>query len=212
MEKAGLNPGLLYGMGGAGGGTTGGASAMPSGQQGDKIFDMQQIAQLRLLEAQAKNIDADTANKQAGTGNTEAKTVNETLNSVILKYAGQEAAAQWKIKKENRLVESETYGAELEARQAVAKTVYENWVNGTLEKMSAEQLRALVLSNAKSEQERKNLERAFEMQGEQITGQKLNNAILELEKTLQTKTGLDRNSDGWLKMIGRLLIGMGIIK
>ena len=38
LEKAGLNPGLIYGMGGGGGGTVGGSSATAQGQQGNMAF------------------------------------------------------------------------------------------------------------------------------------------------------------------------------
>lgn len=70
MQKAGLNPGLMYGMGGGGGQTanvetgqvTGGHA--PSGG-GEMVAMATQAAQLGLLRAQKENIEADTANKQA---------------------------------------------------------------------------------------------------------------------------------------------------
>lgn len=75
MEEAGLNPALMYGMGGGGGVTAGAASG--SGVSGGKAADSSQtqgtngamgmqMAQLALLDAQKKNIDADTKNKEAG--------------------------------------------------------------------------------------------------------------------------------------------------
>lgn len=81
LEKAGLNPGLIYGMGGGGGATTDikpgnvtGAEAPKGGQeipqQQGMAIQRQQIAlQMQLLEAQKANIEADTANKQADTAN-----------------------------------------------------------------------------------------------------------------------------------------------
>jgi len=70
MENAGLSVGLMYGGSGAGGATTNsGASGNISGGQAHPAaqeigLNMQQQAQSRLLDSQAKNLDADTALKQ----------------------------------------------------------------------------------------------------------------------------------------------------
>lgn len=64
MKDAGLNPGLMYGMGGGGGVTAGSGSAMPS--QGSASFD---IGSAALLKAQIENINADTANKEGDAAN-----------------------------------------------------------------------------------------------------------------------------------------------
>lgn len=77
LKKAGLNEGLVYGMKGGGGTTTGaangsvnGASAPSGGGEIQAMMGMGiQRAQLGLLEAQKANIEADTANKQADTQN-----------------------------------------------------------------------------------------------------------------------------------------------
>lgn len=74
MQSAGLNPGLMYGLGGGGGQSmgSGGTPSVTGGQAGyestTKGIGMQmgaQAEQLALMDAQKKNIDADTANKQA---------------------------------------------------------------------------------------------------------------------------------------------------
>lgn len=81
MEKAGINPALIYGTSG-GGATTigsgsggGGISAGEAPHGGHEIMDIAnqqkaaQIMQLELMQAQKQNIEADTANKQADTQN-----------------------------------------------------------------------------------------------------------------------------------------------
>ena len=68
MEKAGINPALMYGMGGGGGQTTGSASGNVSGQsaetpEGSKSGGMG--LQGMMLQAQIENIKADTEQKKA---------------------------------------------------------------------------------------------------------------------------------------------------
>lgn len=84
MEKAGLNPALLYGMGGSGGGTfnvpqgsVSGAEAPKGGHEVIDAMGMQmQSAQLSLLQAQKQNIEADTAKKQAEVPKTQTETAS----------------------------------------------------------------------------------------------------------------------------------------
>ena len=71
LGKAGLNPGLIYGMGGAGGQSsnieTGHVSAAkaPSGTGMEDIQGAQMGLQLALIKAQTDNINADTQDKLA---------------------------------------------------------------------------------------------------------------------------------------------------
>lgn len=69
MEKAGLNPSLMYGMGGGGGQTSNVATGSVSGQSAKAPEGMGIVegAQLALMKAQKDNIEADTANKEADT-------------------------------------------------------------------------------------------------------------------------------------------------
>ena len=83
LEKAGLNPGLIYGMGGAGG-TLGGASgSVNSGTNQIQGMGIQGAMQLALMKAQKENIEADTANKLAGKGKTEAETPGAAARSTM---------------------------------------------------------------------------------------------------------------------------------
>ena len=99
MKKAGLNPGLIYGMGGGGGATTGGGGASvsvgdaPKGggeiMQGAAMglqLGMQQ-AQMELIKAQAEKTRTET--KKIGGVDTEA-----VLQSISL-MAQQEDNAKW---------------------------------------------------------------------------------------------------------------------
>lgn len=72
MEKAGLNPALMYGMSGGGGATTAAATGNVSGGNapsgGGEVMGMMglrlQSAQAELIRAQAENLKADTENKR----------------------------------------------------------------------------------------------------------------------------------------------------
>jgi len=104
MKKAGLNPGLMYGMGGGGGTTTGGASAQGvSGgnapQGGNEVIAsqglaMQMKAQTELLQAQKRNIEADTNNKLAGAGKDTATTEGQNLANKWEKYIQQQGGTE----------------------------------------------------------------------------------------------------------------------
>lgn len=82
MEKAGLNVGLMYGKGAAGGGTTnfGGSQSVTGAQATAPINNMgmglQLASQLRLMEAQKENIEADTALKLRDAGKKGAEIPN----------------------------------------------------------------------------------------------------------------------------------------
>lgn len=101
MKKAGLNPGLMYGMGGGGGTTTGGGApgvqgATAAGHQGEmqtmtgmglQLGMMQ--AQKELLESQAKKNNAETE-KLSGTDTEESQTRIKSLLQGIENQKAQE--------------------------------------------------------------------------------------------------------------------------
>lgn len=63
LKEAGLNPGLIYGMGGAGGqtaGSQGGHVSSASAQPQDVVGQVSTALQLGLLKAQKENIEANT--------------------------------------------------------------------------------------------------------------------------------------------------------
>lgn len=216
LKRAGLNPGLMYGMSGGGG-----ATATPTGGNAQNTasrgMDIQGAAQLALLKAQTENIEADTAQKQAtttktagvDTDKTKSETENNVLNSIILKYAGKEAKDTYeRVTSPNRGVQAKTYQEELEARQAQAGTIYELWKEGKLYDKGNAEIEQLLLNNAKTREETRNIIKQFDILEENLKGAKLSNAILELEKDMQTKLGIDKTAPIWMKLLGRLFLSL----
>ncbi|WNK14259.1 MAG: DNA pilot protein [Microvirus sp.] len=208
LNEAGLNPALMYGMGGgtggqttAGGGSLSGAQAPTGG--GEMNTQMALQLQRALQAAQVENI-------QANTKKTNVEAENAILDSVGKDYEGREKRDYYEnVKKPNRGIEAKTYENELEARQAVATNIYDMWLNGQLAQKSTEEVENLVLTNAKTREEKKNIMKMFDILSANLEGKNLENEILKLEKELQQKTGLDKGSDGFLKVLGRLLISKG---
>lgn len=209
MKKAGINPALMYGMGGGGGQTIGGPAAQSGGAHapaggGEMTSAMgmgiQAIAQAKLLQAQKENIEAntenikaDTANKPKQGANIDADTVNKTIQKILLEYGGKEAERQWNINKELSLQEYGAKADEYEAKSAIAAQIVKLHEEGTMQKMT--------------EAELTNKLKDIGLKDAQITGKNLENAILKLEKEMQETFGLDKGSPGLLKMIARLVLG-----
>lgn len=107
LAKAGLNPGLLYGMGGAGGQSTGGGAEKTQGQAAaaTQALGMEigiQAAQRQLLQAQTENVKADTANKTQDTrGKGIANQIaEETLESAIQLIRNERAISEERMDQE----------------------------------------------------------------------------------------------------------------
>lgn len=197
LKKAGLNPGLLYGMGGSGG-QSGGASAMPSAPNSGGI-NAATNAQLALMKAQKENIEADTANKlnqnPKGIQETEALKISNAINEV-----------ERDIRKSTQLEEYGARANELEARKYVADNIVKMGENGVLELRSMEELENVLLQNAKSREDRRKVTKEIDLLEKSIEGKDLENKILKLEEELQRKTGLDKNSPYFIKALGRLIL------
>lgn len=122
MEKAGVNPGLLYGMSG-GGGTT--ASTAPGNISGASAPTGKPISadtgmgmQLQLMKAQKENIEADTRNKEADTANKPLQGENIQAGTGLTKAQTMIANAAAKVA--NATVEEQinTVVAEMAKAQA----------------------------------------------------------------------------------------------
>lgn len=117
MEKAGLNPALMYGSAGQGGTTQGGRADMPSSSTaptgGGEIGMGMQIglqaqmmaAQVQLMKSQAANLDQDTANKAGGEGTGGAQkenlmqlTTNARVQQTLTEYQTEIAQIERDIK------------------------------------------------------------------------------------------------------------------
>lgn len=103
MKRAGINPALMYGMGGGGGQTVGNASGAPvaggmapagSGSETETMgaMGMQMAQQINLMKAQEENIKADTENKKQETqvgiaqvGKTYAEGERATVDVELIK-------------------------------------------------------------------------------------------------------------------------------
>lgn len=136
MNKAGINPALMYGMGGGGGQTAGNASGNVSGQSagtaqkssgGEGMGLM--IAQMGLMDAQKKNIEADTYLKQVNAKKTEEVDTDlayANINKIkqdIRNSKAQERIMWWEegIKKAEWNVESQSIGARMATLQSISE-------------------------------------------------------------------------------------------
>lgn len=199
-KKAGLNPALMYGMGGGGGqsaamptATGPGGNATKSDAVGMGIQLGLAAAQQKVLESQANLNNAEAAKKAgADTANVVADTANKEMQNIILKYGGKEAERQWNIDKELQLEEYGAKANEYEARKAAASQLVALYENGTMQKMT--------------EAELQNKLKELGIKELTIEKTKLENAILELEKNMQTTLGIDKNAPTWLRIIGRLVM------
>lgn len=227
MEKAGINPALLYGKGGGGGTTIGNSGGNVGGGQapqggGEIMGMMMQKAQLDLMKAQTEATAADAnlkyvdAAKKAGvdTENVKADTESKLMEKIIKEYTGQDLKDVYeKVKVPNRGIEEKTYQDELVARQGIAETIGELWEEGKLKDKGNYEIEQLLQNNAKTRQEVKNIIKAFDILEEELKGAKLDNILKDVEAQWATGTGLKGGDvkDIAVRIIGALL-GMKIGK
>lgn len=160
MEKAGINPGLMYGSAGSGGTTSGAGSAgmVDAGKAEPQSMGMgmQLGMQMQLMKAQKENIEADTANKQANTtktggvdteetkgkiGKLAAETTNEALKGTLLKLDEKIKTVESNIAEKTEAfaiqeIWSSTEAAVAEARRNTAESkVAEGTANTQIEQI-----------------------------------------------------------------------------
>lgn len=207
LQAAGLNPGLLYGMGGGGGATVGGASGSVQGANapagGQEIMGMMmQQAQLKLLEAQTRKTNTEADNIGEGGVNR----INTELDNIIKKYTGKNVEIDYNVREAGQESEIVAWNNEMLARQGVASNIAELWESGKLKQKSTEEIESILLANAKSREEKRAIIKNIELLDANLKGRNLENDLLNMEKELQEKTGLDKNSNTWLKILGRIFV------
>ena len=168
---------------------------------------MAQMANIELMKSQARKNNVEANNMDEGGVQHE----NMIMDNIIKKFTGLEAKDYYEqVSKPNRGIQSKTTADELEARQAIATTLYDLWLSGKLEEKANAEIEALTISNEKNKAETQNIKTTFNILQENLKGAKIANIIAELEKDIQIKTGVDKNSNDFLKIISRLLIKLGL--
>lgn len=144
LKKAGLNPGLIYGMGGGGGATTNAAQGQgvnggqAPGGGGEAMGLMMQRMQLGLMEAQRANIEADTRNKEVNTTKTGGVDTREAETRIasITQGIENQKAVEALTKVQSQIQEINLQWTEIQWKQQVEKIGNEitllnqqNWIN-----------------------------------------------------------------------------------
>lgn len=166
LKEAGLNPALMYGLGGQGGATAGGGGASVGGgsaanaaqtsgamtnQMGMGLQMGMMEAQKKLIESQANNLDADTEKKKgvdtevvqsqiqkliAETENTEGKTALQKVETLLKKIEVQDASYSQRDR-----MDIISYNAE-QAAQEVNRAVRENKIGEETATSAINQIKA----------------------------------------------------------------------
>lgn len=179
INKAGLSPGLLYGMKGGGGISTGSPQGSVTGAEapkggGEMIAAAQMGMQLQLLKAQKDNIEADTANKQASTGNTQQDTVlkqiEESTMQVQNEIAGKTQNVQIAII--NTALRKATEELQILTNQ---KTISNETVNTTIEQVKNN------LAQTVAQTELARVQKEATTKGMEKTAEEINKIITEVK-------------------------------
>lgn len=200
LKLAGLNPGLIYGMGGAGGQTanvnTGSVQGAVAPQGGHEVMDMLGMG---LMNAQVQNIKAQTEKTQAETkkletvDTTKTETEIQSLNQGISNAKAQERLTnlQSEIAQVQASVSRQTINEQMKAwEQIIAK--------GT------EEIRQLQLNNDITEAQKADKIKMLQLE---VAGQALQNGLTKLQQdnvSEQTKliaSEIANNKIVWQKLV-----------
>lgn len=217
LKMAGLNPGLIYGMHGAGGTTAAATPGTTSGGQapvgGREVQDMMGMGmQLQLLKAQKENIEADTKQKLADAqlkGGPQTKSIEADTE---LKLQGldnlredwevkrlQQALMHLQIRQKDQTLEDSIDNVKYNTRIALEnleRLMRENKIGGDTLK---ENINIIKANAVKALMENDILK-------EQFKGITLDNAVKELDTQMHTATGIDSKAPSWLKILARLFL------
>ncbi|AXH76994.1 MAG: DNA pilot protein [Microviridae sp.] len=211
LEKAGLNPGLMYGMGGGGGQSTGQTGSNVSGgnapQGGREIAEMMGMGmQMQLLKAQKENIEADTKNKEADTANKPIQGANIGYQNALL--IGQKELQNLDLKvNEQTLWEriNEIVSRSIEQQEKGITAGVERYINqetqfAEIEKIKSEALSAAVekrLLDEKVELTKAQIKEIAESLKQGWEGLRISNEQVKLNRLLA-----EFNTD-WSNIIGK---------
>lgn len=214
MELAGLNPALMYGMGGGGGQSVGsGSGASAGGSQaansaqtsqaatGAQGMGLQIASQIALMGAQKENIEADTEKKKVEAAKTAGvDTANVEANTGLLNTT-------------NNLKKIEEYVSRHTQQEAIERIIGE----------SRQAIENATTATADAEVARKTVDERIEMlkvaihktmnEGDNAVRQ---GSILEAEAIIKnfeaelTKQGIAPSSPWYVKIVGDMLKGLGL--
>lgn len=195
MERAGLNPALMYGMSGGGGQTTGTVGAGQA-QKADihdiagNVAQMRMIsAQTKLAEAQAQKAEAE-ANKIAGI-DTELANIQAEIARIDAEVAGktkQEAINYIKDKADKMLAET--------VQAQIKQTIDERTYNERVQQIKAESIGAMLENQIKGTNVNLNKARIKEI-AENIT-QRWEQLRLQGQSIEQSKQNMEKLTEAML--------------
>lgn len=203
MEKAGLNPGLMYGMGGGGGVTTGTASGSVSGGQaphggGEGMGMMMMTLQKGLIEAQIRKTEAETDAVREGIPNISKTGANIEASTANLLQGVENAKAQKLLTDAQRAITDiqtkflgRTYDARIEE------------IDRTVEKLTQE-AKGLNIHNAS---EQATIDTKVAAQKAELAGLYARNELMRAQ-TDAAKSGVELN-DATMKKIEAEIVNIG---
>ena len=148
MKDAGLNPALMYGMGGGGGATTGsqggGSASKANAQKQMGIEGAMAGAQAALLEAQTKNVNADTANKVSENPNINKQGENITADTNVKVQNIAESIERIKLIRKNAALKNEEINKVRQEVKTLVSTELLNKAKGSLTDEQAASVKEMV--------------------------------------------------------------------
>lgn len=113
-----------------------------------------------------------------------------------------------KVNEPNRDMQARAKTDEFSAISAFGQTINELFINGKLMDKSNYEIEQLMLNNAKTKEETRNIIKTWDLIDQNIKGAKLSNMMADIETKMFKETGLTRNSADWLKIINKLFDGI----
>lgn len=217
LKEAGLNPGLIYGQSGMGGQTTGSGGPQASGADAPKgggeavalmgmaLQNQKTAAEMRLIEAQTAKTATET--KNIGEGGVQFKGME--LDNIIKEVAGEAARGKWDtVDKPNLEGDARARTDSNTMTMALGQTMSKLWEEGELYNKGMAEIKGIMLENAKTDEQRQEIQERIKQIKSTVTAQDLDNAMKEIDLKLQKASGLTKDSPGYIKAIGGILLKM----